>query len=355
MKTATKAETTVRHSVAVSTKKKIAASAAVAPGVRVQVAGTSIAAILVGSDTYVSWKALQILHTPYDNLGGAKFALTGQTVQGVVYDGLTYLPWNVLSAQVKANPLKGGGFNFTAVAVKHDYHVEIDAQSETTGSPAPLDVAVLDGENGVPAQKIQIQLTGGTSGTLEDFAVGGVANDVTDENGQWMSAVDDANAENLEATVKWTDPSGHVQSSTANISFTTSNGLSATVPANDSLVATVPITTFQNAVLFTASSSGNPLLFQLDTGAFEPLLTSRIANQLHLPNLGSIEVAGVGGEDNGYYSKISLSIGGVQFGNVPCVVDPSYTGTPLLGYGFFIDNGYDILVSQKYNSFTILS
>jgi len=84
------------------------------------------------------------------------------------------------------------------------------------------------------------------------------------------------------------------------------------------------------------------------------LVTKQIANMLHLPNLGDVPLEGVGGQDEGYMSQISFSLGGVEFDNVPCFVDNNYEGTPLFGYKFFVDNGYDLLVSQKHNTLTIL-
>lgn len=102
------------------------------------------------------------------------------------------------------------------------------------------------------------------------------------------------------------------------------------------------------------AGGGSDVLLQLDTGAFEPLITKSLADALNLPNLGDIQVEGVGGEDDAYVSKITLSIGGTEFPDIPCIVDPSYSGVPLFGYGFFQDNGYDLLVSQKDSTLTIL-
>lgn len=92
----------------------------------------------------------------------------------------------------------------------------------------------------------------------------------------------------------------------------------------------------------------------MDTGAYETLLGGSLAAQLHLPNLGTIEVGGIGGTDEAYMSKVTLNIGGHVFPDIPCIVDPSWTGVPLLGYGFFQQNGYDLLISQTQSTLYIM-
>ncbi|EPZ44121.1 retroviral-like aspartic protease family protein [Alicyclobacillus acidoterrestris] len=331
-----------------------AATTKAAPGqVRAEVNGKSIPAIAVGNETYLEWQALKSFQTPYEYLGDGKFAITGGTVQGVVYQGNTYLPWAKVGAKIKATKLKGGGFNFTSVPVPHDYEIYMDKQSAPVGSPAPINVLVGDNDESVPHQLITLSVTGNAYFSSDQDK--NTLSDYTDEDGSYIAAVDDSHAETVKVTASWKDPSGHVQSTTTSVTFSpASTTTPATPPAGDTVVASVPITTYQNAVLFNAQAGGSDVLLQLDTGAFEPLITKSLADALNLPNLGDIQVEGVGGEDDAYVSKITLSIGGTEFPDIPCIVDPSYSGVPLFGYGFFQDNGYDLLVSQKDSTLTIL-
>jgi hypothetical protein len=83
--------------------------------------------------------------------------------------------------------------------------------------------------------------------------------------------------------------------------------------------------------------TGTTVRCQLDTGAFEMLLTASIAEALHLPNLGAVDISGVTGSSAAYTSEVTVSLGDTQYTGVHCVVDPSFTGTPLFGLRFFID------------------
>jgi hypothetical protein len=85
-----------------------------------------------------------------------------------------------------------------------------------------------------------------------------------------------------------------------------------------------------------------PITMQLDTGAFEPLLTLAVAEALQLPNEGPLEISGVTGSSSAYASHMSVALVGTdgqvqQWLSVACTVDPSFTGTPLLGLRFFIE------------------
>lgn len=318
-----------------------------------EVNGKSYPAIMVGADTYVSSAAFTALKTPNQDLGSGKFAVTGGMVQGVVYQGKAYVPWSKLSAKVKATKLPKGGYNFTAVAVPHHYQIAVQTSSAVVGSPTALDVMLMDGNiGGVPHQQIQVQVNGSSyiSGPPNSTSL----SDYTDENGEWVGTADDGQAEPVQATITWTDPTGKVQTKSVQINYQASTESTTVTPTDDTVVSTLPITTYDSAVLLNAESGGNDIAFQLDTGAFSPVVTKKIADQLKLPNLGSIQVEGIGGLDNAYLSQMTMTIGGVEFKDVPCVVDENYTGYPLLGYSFFTDNGYDILLSQKHQSLTIL-
>jgi hypothetical protein len=336
-----------------ATSTKAAATNTPRGQVRAQINGQPIPAIAVGDTTYLQWRALQVFQTPNLYLGDGKFAITGGTIQGVVYHGDTYLPWNSVAPNVKATPLRGGGFNFISLPVQHNYHILIGTQDGVVGSPTPFEVLVADGDQWVPNQTIQVTLSG--TSYASGYANVNPISVVTDQNGSWVGGINDTTAEKVQVVVTWTDPNGHVQTQSANITFTNKGDTQTPVPPDDTVVATVPLTTtFSNALLFNAQAGGNDILFQLDTGAYEPLVTKQVADLLHLPNLGSTQIQGVGGNDQVYNSQITLTIGGVEFKNIPCIVDDSYTGPSLFGYGFFADRGYDVLVSQKHNTMTIL-
>lgn len=324
--------------------------------VKAEVNGQPISAIAVGDTTYLSWGALQRFNTPYEYLGNGKFAITGGTLQGVIYHGTTYLPWASVAPKVKPTPLKGGGFNFTAVPVTHNYHVGLVAQNGTVGSPDAVEVVATDSGKLIPHQKVQLAVTGSSF-----FSGYGLAKSIvikTDKTGVWLGALNDSGPEKVSLTLTWTDPNGKVHSGTASVAFanaasTTASNATA-IPPGDVAIATVPVTTFQNALLFNAQGGGQDLLFQLDTGAYQPVITKQVAGLLHLPNLGSTMIQGVAGQDTAYFSQISLTIGGRQFNNIPCLVDDNYSGPSLFGYGFFASNGYDLLVSQKNQTISIL-
>lgn len=323
------------------------------PGsVRAEIDGQHVAAIDVGNITYLVWQALKDFHTPYAYLGGGLFSLTGKMVQGVVYRGDTYLPWNVTAPKVNAKHLRGGGFDFTQTAVKHDYQVYVFTQDGTVGTPDALQVYVADGNQLVPQQTVQISFDGNSYAS--NFNGKHTITVTTDPYGTWYGAIDDTSAETVHPVVTWTDPNGQIQTATQPVVFAAATASTSLVPAGSTIVATVPVTTFQNAVLFNAQSQGTDILFQLDTGSYEPLVTRQVAQLLNLPNLGSSAIQGIGGQDQAYNSQITLSIGGHEFQNIPCIVDNYYYGPSLFGYSFFSDHGYGLLIAPKNTSMTIL-
>lgn len=332
--------------------------------VRVIINGKTVPAIAVGATTYVNWAALAMFHTPYEYMGSGQFAVTSGTVQGVIYKGATYIPWNQAAAKVKATPLKGGGFRLTSVPVAHSYAVTIFTQDGTAGTPDGMGVFVTDGSQPVPNQKVTLTFSG--TSYASNHTGQSTITVQTDNTGSWYGAINDPNAETVQTTALWTAPNGKQETDAQPVTFTAAPTTTPIVPSGSTLVASVPMSTFANAILFNAQASapanaktGTPsgtqdILFQLDTGAYEPLITKEVAKELNLPNLGPDQVQGVGGLSSAYDSQITLSIGGHTFSNIPCIVDDSYSGPSLFGYSFFSDAGYDLLVSQKTNTIEIL-
>ncbi|WAH35435.1 retropepsin-like aspartic protease [Alicyclobacillus dauci] len=317
-----------------------------------QVNGHSFPAITVGNEVYLQWKVLQEFKTPYAYLGDGKFAVTGGTVQGVVYQGNTYLPWQSAAPKVKATKLHSGAFNFTSLPVSHHYHILIDEQDGHVGSPDPFQIILLDGDQPVPNQTMQIRVSG--QSFLSGYQTQHSVTVQSAYDGTWLDSLNDTAEETVTLSVSWKDPSGKPQTATVHPTFSATSSTTAAIPSDDHVITQVPISIYDNAVLFNAQAGGQAVLFQLDTGAYEPVLTKQLAESLKLPNLGDIQVQGVGGMDNAYLSKFTVSIGDVVFNDVPCIVDDNYSGTPLFGYEFFTDNGYDLLVSQKHQTITIL-
>ena len=113
---------------------------------------------------------------------------------------------------------------------------------------------------------------------------------------------------------------------------------------NHVLLATIAGQVVNDAFYFTlpvnkAAGGTEDVLFLLDTGAFEMLLTARTASSLGAPNNGPLEISGVGGNAAAYQSAVSFTLGGTAFTAVPCVVDESTDfGINLFGLRFSIDN-----------------
>lgn len=123
-----------------------------------------------------------------------------------------------------------------------------------------------------------------------------------------------------------------------------------TVPG---VIADTPMLLLGDAIYFGAKDGSAYGNFQLDTGAYEPLINPETAALWDLPNLSPAPIYGVGGAvSNAYNSMIpSLTIGNSTFINIPCVVDPAWQRPSLFGYKFFVDNQYGLYVDP--NNFTI--
>ncbi|MCZ8516832.1 retropepsin-like aspartic protease [Paenibacillus filicis] len=93
----------------------------------------------------------------------------------------------------------------------------------------------------------------------------------------------------------------------------------------------------------------------LDTGAFELTFNDQVANVLGLPNLGNIQIGGVGGTVQAYQSVCTLQIGNSIFADVPCIIDPGFTDAGLFGLRFFVDNQLSLQLDTTSQVLNILS
>ena len=96
---------------------------------------------------------------------------------------------------------------------------------------------------------------------------------------------------------------------------------------------------FHFSVSIASQGHGQSVPFILDTGAFEMLLMKDVADALHLPNDGPLQIQGVTGNAEAYQSHVDVEVTDAQgqvhtYQNIPCVVDPSATGN-LFGFRFF--------------------
>lgn len=119
------------------------------------------------------------------------------------------------------------------------------------------------------------------------------------------------------------------------------------------LDATVSMTVdaFSDEFLFTLPAKGSKDAFtpgfQLDTGcAFAVFLNKGTADQLGVPNLGALNVAGVTGSAAAYKTEVQLQIGSEWF-TLQGAVDETYAGWNLLGAAFLINNNLTLVVDVE--------
>lgn len=91
----------------------------------------------------------------------------------------------------------------------------------------------------------------------------------------------------------------------------------------------------------------------LDTGAFELTFNQKTAARLSLPNLGSIQIGGVGGTAQAYQSVCTVTINGRAFANTPCIVDPGLAEPGLFGLRFFVDNNLKLTLNPSAQTLTV--
>ncbi|WEG11020.1 retropepsin-like aspartic protease [Pullulanibacillus sp. KACC 23026] len=111
-----------------------------------------------------------------------------------------------------------------------------------------------------------------------------------------------------------------------------------------------------DAFYFTLNANGrrvNNMI--LDTGAFELTFNEQVASALRLPNLGAIQIGGVGGTVQAYQSVCTIQIGNETYSNVPCIVDPEFQEPGLFGLRFFVDNQLSLELNPNLETLTIRS
>lgn len=105
-------------------------------------------------------------------------------------------------------------------------------------------------------------------------------------------------------------------------------------------MATVSISVQNNDIQVHASVNGQDLDFVVDTGdAVGPVFNAADAQTLNLPNLGTLDVSGAGGQVQIFQTKATIELGGLSFVDEPGAVDVNLQGPSLLGLPFFIKQG----------------
>lgn len=92
----------------------------------------------------------------------------------------------------------------------------------------------------------------------------------------------------------------------------------------------------------------------LDTGAFDFVISDRIAKELELPRGKTVIVRGVNGRTRAWTSSCNLKVGGRTFQNVACVIMKDLPYNALFGLRFFVQNGYKLLLDPKSATLSLL-
>lgn len=121
-------------------------------------------------------------------------------------------------------------------------------------------------------------------------------------------------------------------------------------------IATIQGTIQNDAFYFPLDVNGQTVPnMVLDTGAFELTFNGTVAQQLGLPLLQPIQIGGVGGSATAYQSVCNISLGGQQYTNVPCIIDPNFSLNGLFGLRFFVDNQLTLTLDTTTQELTISS
>ncbi|GEO28034.1 hypothetical protein AAC03nite_38190 [Alicyclobacillus acidoterrestris] len=333
------------------------------PAVQAQVDSKPYLAVEAGSNyaTYLIWTVARDTGCNLTKVAAGDVEIDGKKPPQV-YDGKnTYIEWSAIPT-IDAHPVKDakGVWQFKTKAkavqptpapapVTHNYTMVVtEPATAVAGTWAPVTIQTLD--NGQPLGHQIITITENGVQVCKDYT--------DDTTGGYEYDLQETTDKTDTMVFSWTDPAGKTHTITKTTQFSVPQASATPTPSDDSVVVTFPMlpdSDPNDAVYFNLTApNGQQIKMQLDTGAFELLFTTQVAAQLNLANEGSVTIQGIGGTSGAYYSHATFSINGVQFTNVPCVVDESFQGLPLFGYRFFIDNGYDLLVSQKHNTITIL-
>jgi hypothetical protein len=311
------------------------------PPVRAVVNGVKLPAIAVGNVTYINWGALDVAHTPHKYLGGGVFNVLGHKVRGVVYRGATYLPWASIAPKVYPTRIQGG-WSFTA---KQDYQLIVNCPKKAyVGDWPRLIFETEDAGYPLAGQPFKLVINNGAC----------VVTDKTYDDGSYEWGFSEDHPATDTFTLTWVDPAGVKHEVVRSIEFVDQEATPTPIPPDDEVVVQVPVTITNDQVFFDAAVNGQNVTFQLDTGAQMPLLNGADAAKLNLPNLGTVPIAGVTGSDEAYMSEMDLTLGGVTFHHVQCLVYPKYRGASLFGYSFFADRQYDLLLSEKHHTLSVL-
>ena len=261
-----------------------------------------------------------------------------QCAHNLTEDGIVGpLTWGALTRALEPKP-----------APTHNYTMVVtEAATALANTFAMIEIQTLDNGKALGSQPITITVNGQE-----------VCADKTGPDGLYQWGISETTAKADTVIVSWTDPAGKVHSTTHTTQFTVPHSSPTPVPADDKVVVSFPMlptSDANNAVYFNLTGPNGKLIqCQLDTGAFELMFTGSAAAILSLQNEGNETIGGVGGQTQAYKSHANFGINGVTFSAVPCTVDNSFPGYPLFGYRFFVDNGYDLLVSQKHQTITIM-
>ena len=318
--------------------------------------------------TYLDWAVARDLKLNITKAVYNDVEINGVKPPQVADSATTYIQYDKFGVDFTVQKLDGGGFNFTTSSGStttspattatgstppstdtHSYTMLVtEPSTAVAGTWAPIVITTMDNGKPLGSQVITIDQNGVQ-----------VCKDTTDAtNGGYEWDITETSDKTDTMTVSWTDPAGKVHTVTNTTAFEVPQASATPTPSDDStvVVATMlPDSDPSDAVFFEITApNGQSIEVQLDTGAFELMFTTSTAATLGLQNEGSLTVSGVGGTASAYYSSASFSINGVQFSDIPCIVEDSFTGKPLFGYKFFVDNGYDLLVSQKHNTITIM-
>lgn len=262
-----------------------------------------------------------------------------QRTHGLAQDGIVGpLTWGALTKALEPKPAPPAQ-NYTMVVT--------EASTALANTFSMIDIQTLADGKPLASQPITITVNGQQ-----------VCSDKTGIDGLYQWGITETTAKADTVIVSWTDPAGKVHTTTHTTQFTVPHSSPTPVPADDKVVVSFPMlptSDANNAVYFNMTAPNGQLIqCQLDTGAFELMFTSSAAAILGLQNEGNETIGGVGGQTQAYKSHATFTINGVTFTGVPCTVDNSFPGYPLFGYRFFVDNGYDLLVSQKHQTVTIM-